>query len=142
MLLQEKSSKNRLFHFKICDPKIDADSDYRADLAYELSKISKLVDLDYCSIEAEGQAPVVKVRTLRVLRQGVMLNSIGSSTAVIHSHRAKCNSRICCKADVPCHDIKRQGWQKRSCKLPHREIYLGDNTAMPNIRNILDCFIF
>ena len=50
------------FHFKICEPKIDPDSEFRDDLAYHLPKISRLVALDECRIKTEDNASIVKVR--------------------------------------------------------------------------------
>lgn len=49
------------FHFKICEPRIDADSEYQDDLVFYLAKISRLVALDEFSIETEDSTRIVKV---------------------------------------------------------------------------------
>ncbi|KAK2137958.1 hypothetical protein NOF04DRAFT_1165860 [Fusarium oxysporum II5] len=61
------------FHFKICEPRIDADSEYHDDLVFYLAKISRLVALDEFSIEAEDSTRIVKVR-LRLSAVAVQQN--------------------------------------------------------------------
>ncbi len=51
------------FHFKICEPRVSREFDFRDDLRYHLSRISTLVSVEYCYLERENNVYMAKVRT-------------------------------------------------------------------------------
>lgn len=50
------------FHFKICEPRVSREFDFRDDLRYHLSRISTLVTVEYCRLERENDVCMAKVR--------------------------------------------------------------------------------
>ncbi|RYC80305.1 hypothetical protein BFJ63_vAg16815 [Fusarium oxysporum f. sp. narcissi] len=50
------------YHFKICEPRINDDSEYQHDLAFYLRNISRLVALDEFRLTTEDSTRIVKVR--------------------------------------------------------------------------------
>ncbi|KAF4342868.1 general substrate transporter [Fusarium beomiforme] len=61
------------YHFKICEPRINDDSEYQHDLAFYLRNISHLVALDEFRLTTEDSTRIVKVR-LRLSAVAVQQN--------------------------------------------------------------------
>uniref|UniRef100_A0A8H7N3I2 Uncharacterized protein n=1 Tax=Bionectria ochroleuca TaxID=29856 RepID=A0A8H7N3I2_BIOOC len=54
-----------LWHFKICEPEIDPDDDFKDEIRHSLKKLSKLVELDTYEVNVENGRTVAKVVRLQ-----------------------------------------------------------------------------
>lgn len=50
-----------LWNFKICEPEIDPDDDFKDEIRHSLKKLSKLVELDTYEVNVENGRTVAKV---------------------------------------------------------------------------------